>query len=161
LSFLGRLDHQVKVRGFRIELGEIEAAIRRFEGVREAVVSAFERAPGDVRLVAHVVPAEASALSVSALRQHLQKGLPAYMIPGNFAELDALPLTANNKIDRRALPAPDMAASGSAYVPPSTAMEEELTKIWESLLGVSPVGIRDNFFEIGGHSLLLVNMHRE
>jgi non-ribosomal peptide synthetase component F len=151
LEFLGRLDHQVKIRGFRIELGEIEASLLAHPGVSQAAVVAREDAPGEKRLVAYVV-GEASG-AASELRAHLQQRLPDYMLPAAFVSLAALPLTANGKLDRRALPAPEGRPAGLAYVAPRNATEAALAAIWAEVLGVEHVGIEDDFFELGGHSL--------
>ena len=152
LEFLGRVDDQVKIRGFRVELGEIEAALRQHPQVREAVVVAREDVPGDKRLAGYVVP-EGEAPGVAALRGFLKDLLPDYMVPTAWATLDALPLNRNGKVDRRALPAPDV-ARGEGYVAPRTATEEVLAAVWAEVLRVERVGIEDNFFELGGHSLL-------
>ena len=157
IEFLGRLDHQVKLRGFRVELGEIETLLFSNEAVREAVVIARESAGGERQLVAYVVGAQPGpAPSASVLRAFLKEKLPDYMVPASFVVLDALPLTANGKVDRRALPAPDgaRAESEQAFVEPRTKTEEVLAEIWSHLLGVKQVSIHDNFFESGGHSLL-------
>ncbi len=162
LDFLGRIDHQVKLRGYRIELGEIEAALRRHPGVREGVVVAREDAPGDKRLVAYLVPHQpaSSAPSVSELRDFLQEKLPHYMTPSAFMVVEELPLTPNGKVDRRALPPPDSTRPDLAkrYVPPSSAREELLAKIWSQVLGLEQVGIHDNFFELGGDSILSIQV---
>jgi amino acid adenylation domain-containing protein len=153
LEFLGRADDQVKVRGFRIEPGEIESALLEHPGVREAVVLA--RDEGDQRrLVAWTVPAAGAALQPSELRAHLAARLPDYMVPAAFVALDALPLTRNGKVDRRALPEPDAAAGAAAWIAPRTPTEEVLAGIWSGLLGVDHVGGDDGFFALGGHSLL-------
>ncbi|HET9209115.1 MAG TPA: amino acid adenylation domain-containing protein, partial [Thermoanaerobaculia bacterium] len=146
LDFLGRLDHQVKVRGYRIELGEIEAALSALPGVREAVAVAKSD-----RLVAYVT----GEADTAALRQALRDKLPDFMLPSAIVALPALPLTPNGKVDRKALPEPD---SGPApgFVAPRTAVEEVLAEIWAELLGIAHIGIHDNFFERGGHSLLAV-----
>ncbi|HVH13355.1 MAG TPA: condensation domain-containing protein, partial [Longimicrobium sp.] len=150
IEYLGRLDEQVKVRGFRIELGEIEAVLRQHSAVRECVVIAREDRPGDRRLAAYVV----TDTDAAELRAHLRRTLPDYMVPAAFVSLDALPLTANGKLDRRALPAPEYASAEEAYVAPRTQAEEVLAGILAELLRVERVGIRDSFFELGGHSLL-------
>jgi len=184
IEYLGRLDQQVKLRGFRIELGEIAAALARHPSVQEAVVSASEDIPGDKRLVAYVVPHQGSGsedketrrqgdkenpnVSLSALRPQtldprtlipelrafLKARLPDYMIPSAFTLLDTLPRTPNGKVDRRALPAPDVQATAVTYIAPRTPVEELLAKLWANVLGRERVGIHDNFFTMGGHSLL-------
>ncbi|MET0396913.1 MAG: AMP-binding protein, partial [Longimicrobiaceae bacterium] len=150
VEYLGRLDFQVKVRGFRIELGEIESALLEQAGVRECVVLAREDAPGDRRRVAYVV----GEVEVEELRTRLHERLPEHMVPGAFVVLESVPLTANGKVDRRALPAPEHGAGGGRYVAPRTAAEEVLAGIWAEVLGVDRVGAEDVFFELGGHSLL-------
>jgi amino acid adenylation domain-containing protein len=159
VEFLGRIDQQVKIRGFRIELGEIEARLSSHEHVREAVVVAREDTPGEKQLVAYVVPASSGQVgavpSVETLRGYLGTQLPDYMMPSAFVLLDAMPLTPNGKIDRRALPAPDRAAHASReYEPPQGAIEEVLAAIWRQVLQVERVGRHDDFFELGGQSLL-------
>jgi amino acid adenylation domain-containing protein len=159
LEFLGRLDFQVKVRGFRIEPGEIQAVLTGHPAVREAVVIVREDTPGDARLVAYVVGEEGTAVPSSAmLRDYLGNSLPDYMIPAAFITLDALPLTPNGKIDRRALPAPVFAAERD-YTPPRTPAETTIAGFWAEALGVEKVSVEDNFFEIGGHSLLVARVH--
>jgi pristinamycin I synthase-3/4 len=149
LEYLGRLDFQVKVRGFRIELGEIEAVLRGHEGVVDCVVIAHADA-GEQRLVAYVV-GEAQA---EALRAHVRRSLPEYMVPSAFVFLDALPLTANGKLDRKALPAPEPASAEDRYVAPRTPVEEVLAGIWAEVLRLERVGVEESFFNLGGHSLL-------
>jgi amino acid adenylation domain-containing protein len=154
LEFLGRSDHQVKLRGHRIELGEIEMTLREAPGVRDAAVLAREDQPGDLRLVAYV----AGDADIDALRDLLQKRLPDHMVPTAFVPLDALPLRDNGKVDRAALPAPEWRAARQ-HVAPRTELERVLADIWKELLGVDSVSIESNFFDQGGHSLLLVKAH--
>jgi len=158
IEFLGRADQQVKIRGFRIELGEIEAALARHPGVREAAVLAREDMPGDKRLVAYVVPAEGTEPTGRDLRGHLQDLLPQYMVPAAWVFLEALPVSANGKLDRRALPAPDAGRRGGDYVAPRTEAERILARIWSEVLRVEPIGIEDNFFELGGDSILSIQI---
>ena len=159
LEYLGRIDNQVKVRGFRIELGEIESALLGCEGVRQAVVIVREDTPGDTRIAAYVVPGGPVAPEAEALRTQLKTSLPDYMLPGAFVVLEALPLTPNGKIDRKALPAPDFASSaGASYVAPRSPLEEIIAGAFARVLGLARVGINDNFFEIGGHSLLVMKV---
>ena len=171
MEFLGRIDHQVKIRGHRIELGEIEAALAEHPGVREVVVVAREDVPGDVRLVAYLIPrdshapawADAAALA-KELRESLRERLPEPMLPAHFVCLDAFPQTPNRKIDRKALPAPADAAvpAPSAEAPraPSNEIENAIVQIWREVLQIDRVGTEDNFFDLGGHSLLAVKTHR-
>ncbi|HYA81265.1 MAG TPA: AMP-binding protein, partial [Methylocystis sp.] len=159
IEFLGRVDHQVKIRGLRIELGEIEAALSRVEGVREAIVVAREDGAAGKRLVAYVTARESARLEAAALGAALQRELPDYMVPSAFVALEALPLTVNGKVDRKALPSPDFEGRAAhAYVAPRNATEETLCRIWAETLGVERVGIEDNFFELGGHSLLAMTL---
>jgi amino acid adenylation domain-containing protein len=153
LEFLGRLDRQVKIRGFRIEPGEVEAALAAHPGVRQAVVLAREDRPGDKRLVAYVV---GEALE-EELREHLRARLPEPLVPAAIVDLPSLPLTANGKVDRAALPAPEW-RSGAAHVAPRTPLEEVLSRLWRDLLGVERPGVRDSFFQLGGHSLLATQL---
>lgn len=156
LEFLGRIDHQVKIRGFRVELGEIETVLAQHPGVREAVVVARADRGGEPRLVAYTVAA-AEEPGADDLRSWLARHLPEHMLPTEHVALRALPLTANGKVDRQALPAPQHSTEAT-YVAPGSGLELQLARIWEGLLGVSPIGIRDNFFSLGGHSLLAVRM---
>jgi amino acid adenylation domain-containing protein/non-ribosomal peptide synthase protein (TIGR01720 family) len=157
IEFLGRIDHQVKIRGFRIELGEIEAALRAHPEVREAVVLAREDTPGEKRLVAYVVGDP--ALTPSDLRGFLAARLPDYMVPFACVRLEALPLTRNGKVDRRALPAPEASRPpGRTRVAPRTATEEILERIWMKVLGLPHVSVEDNFFELGGDSILSIQI---
>jgi acyl-coenzyme A synthetase/AMP-(fatty) acid ligase len=150
IEYLGRLDDQVKVRGFRIELGEIEAVLRQARGVADCAVVVREDETGDRRLVAYIV-GEAEA---EALRDRLRRSLPEYMLPAAFVALDALPLSPNGKLDRRALPAPEVASAEERYEAPADETEQALAEIWAEVLRVDRVGRRDNFFALGGHSLL-------
>ena len=156
LEFLGRLDHQVKIRGFRIELGEIETVLKLHPAVLEVLVLAREDVPGDKRLVAYVVLREQQTATVSDLQSHVMKQVPAYMVPSAFVLLEALPMTPNGKVDRRALPALDTVRREQTddYVAPLTPAEEILASIWAQVLHLERVGIHDNFFDLGGHSLL-------
>ena len=160
IEFIKRIDEQVKVRGYRIELGEVEAALREQAGVRECVVVARQEEGSAARLVGYVVLEAGASFSVTALRQGLLRRLPEYMIPASFVQLEQLPLTANGKVDRRALPDPDhqRPALETERVAPSTAVEETLVRIWGEVLGLSEVGIHDNFFELGGDSILSIQI---
>ncbi|HYR09574.1 MAG TPA: amino acid adenylation domain-containing protein, partial [Longimicrobium sp.] len=154
LEFLGRVDQQLKVRGFRVEPGEIEAALRASVDVADAAVVARPDATGAARLVAYVVPAIGAKVDVDALRRLCAARMPEYMVPSAFVALDAIPMTANGKVDRRALPEPDLSGDADAYVAPRTPTEEIVADVWAELLGVDRVGARDGFFALGGHSLL-------
>jgi amino acid adenylation domain-containing protein/non-ribosomal peptide synthase protein (TIGR01720 family) len=160
LEFLGRLDHQVKIRGYRIELGEVEAALASQPGVREALATVREDAPGDRRLVAYIVPAANPAPTATQLREGLKRELPPFMVPSAFVPLDAFPLDAHGKVDRRALPVPEGARPDleAVYVPPRTAAERTLTEVWSGVLRLDRVGVHDNFFELGGDSILSIQV---
>jgi amino acid adenylation domain-containing protein len=155
LEFLGRVDHQIKIRGFRIEPGEVEVALQEVPGVKESTVSAREEG-GEWQLVAYVVAERGAAVTAATLRQSLRERLPAYMVPAIFMLLDRLPLTPNGKVDRRALPAPvsSRADLGVDFVAPRTAVERVLADIWQELLRVDRVGVQDDFFALGGDSLI-------
>ena len=152
LVFLGRIDHQVKLRGYRIELGEIESLLRGVQGVGQAVVVVREDQPGMPQLVAYVESTETRGEEV--LRSYLADRLPAYMMPLHFVEMAALPVTVNGKLDRAALPAPDRGADEAAYVAPRTETERIIAEVWSEVLEVGRVGADDNFFDLGGHSLI-------
>ncbi len=162
LEYVGRADHQVKIRGFRIELGEIEAALAQHPLIREAVVIASEDQPGNKRLVAYCVARAqyGHPLSSDSLRDHLQKELPDYMIPSEFVMLETLPLTANGKVDRSALSSLNGNSSGRAetFIAPRDVLELQLAQIWEDILGRRPIGVRDDFFKLGGHSILAARL---
>ncbi len=151
IEYLGRIDDQVKIRGFRIELGEVESALLQLEAIQEAIVVARGDDSGQKALCAYFV-ADAD-LAVSGVKQDLARALPSYMIPSYFVQLDAMPLTPNGKVDRRALPEPEGRQAGTDYVAPRTPLEAELAAIWQDVLGVEQAGVQDNFFELGGHSL--------
>jgi amino acid adenylation domain-containing protein len=172
IQFEGRKDFQIKVRGFRVELGEIESALAQHQLVRESVVVAKDNAAGDKRLVAYVVPhdkqiaapssfgrgEQSHDLRVAELRDFLRQKLPEYMAPSSFVMLDALPVTAGGKLNRRALPAPDDSVEPALVAAPRTPLEKSLTTIWADVLEVKAIGINDNFFDLGGHSLLAVRL---
>ncbi|HEY2723642.1 MAG TPA: amino acid adenylation domain-containing protein, partial [Pseudonocardiaceae bacterium] len=159
LEFGGRADDQVKIRGFRVEPGEVAAALLGAPGVGEAVVVARDdTGAGHLRLVAYVVPADA-AVDIATVRGLLKQQLPDYLVPSAFVVLDAIPLTASGKVDRRALPAPgDRATAESGYVAPRTPVEEQLARLWAEVLGVERVGVEDNFFALGGDSILSIQL---
>ncbi len=157
LEVLGRTDHQVKVRGYRIELGEIEARLTALPGVRDAVVIVREDVAGDKRIVAYLLPDGASLPPASELRAGLQKDLPDYMVPSAYVPMEAYPLTPNQKVDRKALPAPDGGVERE-YIAPRTEQEQALAALWARTLGVEQVGMTDDFFDLGGHSLLAVRL---
>ena len=169
VEFLGRIDQQIKLRGHRIEPGEIEAVLARHEAVGEAVVVAREESPGDVRLVAYVVPRAGAAPVAAQLRSWLRERLPEPMLPSHFVWLESLPLTPNRKLDRKALPPPDGLERGASAPGPASAslspapagkLEQTIAEVWRDVLEVSRVGLEDNFFDLGGHSLLAVRVHR-
>ena len=155
IEFLGRLDHQVKIRGYRVELEEIEGTLAEHPGVLTTAVIVREDEPGDKRLVAYFVPNTTPPPAPGPLRAFLHERLPEYMVPQVFMALDVIPLTANAKVDRAALPAPDRGRPllDGAFVEPRTTTEKKLAEIWRRLLDVDSVGIEDDFFELGGHSL--------
>jgi len=159
LDFLGRIDAQVKVRGFRVEPGEVETALRTLPGVADAVVAARPGAGGAYRLVAWVVAAGGAADEEEEVRAGLRRHLPHYLVPAAFVWIDHIPLTANGKVDRRALPEPPAAEEHrEAFIPPRTPTEVALAEVWTALLGVERAGAGDDFFALGGHSLLAVRL---
>ncbi|HZB45260.1 MAG TPA: phosphopantetheine-binding protein, partial [Pyrinomonadaceae bacterium] len=159
IEFVGRVDHQVKVRGHRIEPGEIEAALLGHGAVREAVVAGRADGTAGVRLVAYMVTD--GPVATSELRHFLRQRLPDYMTPAAFVTLDALPLTPSGKVDRRRLPAPAEARAETSadYVAPQTELERTIAGVWREVLGVERVGVGDNFFDLGGHSLAMAQVH--
>ncbi|HEY9132927.1 MAG TPA: amino acid adenylation domain-containing protein [Dyella sp.] len=158
LEYLGRTDQQIKIRGHRVEPGEIEARLLECADIADAAVTANPAgSEGDVRLSAYLVPVDGAVLQVEAVRRHLADKLPAYMIPSALVPVPALPLTPNGKLDRKALPAVELGERGD-YVAPGTATEREIETIWKDLLGLSRVGIHDNFFEVGGNSLVAAQL---
>lgn len=161
LEFLGRLDHQIKLRGFRIEPGEIEAALGQHTAVRECVVLVREDRPSDKKLVAYVVARENEVLTTSELRRYLQTKLPDYMVPAAFVFVESIPLNPSGKVDRQALPEPQAVRPNleTTYAAPQTVLERAIATIWQEALRIETVGIHDNFFDLGGHSLLIVQVH--
>ncbi len=159
LEFLGRIDQQVKIRGFRVELGEIEVALLEHPHVQETVVTTCADTVGTQQLIAYVVAGQ-EAPSPSELRPFVQSRLPVYMVPATFVSLERLPLTPTGKVDRKALPVPDLIkrAANTEFVAPRNQTEVQLSKIWQALLNIESVGIHDNFFELGGHSLLATQL---
>ncbi|NJO96370.1 MAG: amino acid adenylation domain-containing protein [Pleurocapsa sp. CRU_1_2] len=160
IEFLGRIDRQVKIRGFRIELEEIEAVMSQHPGIRETAIVVREDRPGNKCLVAYLVHKPQQTLTITELRSFLKEKLPEYMVPSIFMQLDALPLTPNGKVDRRSLPEPEQTRDEleTAYVAPRTPLEQQLAEIWAQVLGIETVGIHDNFFALGGHSLLITQL---
>jgi amino acid adenylation domain-containing protein len=160
LEFLGRYDSQVKIRGYRIELGEVEAVLRQHPGVRDALVAPRADKGGDRQLVAYVVGAPGEPATAAALLRHLKEKLPEYMVPRAFAFLDSFPLTPNGKVDQRRLPVPEVATAerDASYAPPRTELETVIAQFWQEALGVAHIGVHDNFFDLGGHSFLVVEI---
>ncbi|HXQ70778.1 MAG TPA: non-ribosomal peptide synthetase, partial [Pyrinomonadaceae bacterium] len=158
VEFLKRMDQQVKIRGFRIELGEIEAALHDHPAVRESIVIVHEQTPGDKHLVAYLVidPGTVAQQFIPELRNWLRARLPDYMTPSDFVVLDELPLNANGKVDRHALPAPATAKLivEETFIPPRTPEEEQVAEIWAEVFDIRPISAEANFFDLGGHSLL-------
>jgi thioesterase domain-containing protein len=160
IEYLGRLDHQVKLRGFRIELGEVETALARHPAVAAAVAVVREDGNAGPRLVGYVVSPDGASASSSELRRHVGESLPAYMVPGVVLTLDSFPLTPNGKIDRKALPEPsnELTTDSPSYVPARTPIEAALVEIWEDVLGIAPVGVTDDFFELGQTSIVAARL---
>jgi amino acid adenylation domain-containing protein len=158
LEFIGRLDNQVKIRGFRVELGEVEAALANIDGVGDVAVIVHQSRLKESTLAAYLVNQRKDVLSVSELRDILAMSLPAYMIPTSFTWLDSMPLNAADKIDRKALPQPDISQEENIYLAPMSELEINICDIWQSVLGIERIGLSDNFFLLGGHSLLAVQL---
>ena len=158
IEFLGRIDDQVKIRGFRIELGEIEAVLRAHPAVERAVASVHEPSPDQKMLVAYVKPADGEPFDQDALLAFLRRRLPAPMVPAALVRVDAFALTANGKLDRKALPDPVERGDGDAPAAPRDDRERQLVALWQDALGIEPVGIHDNFFEIGGDSIVIIQI---
>ncbi|MBD2726429.1 amino acid adenylation domain-containing protein [Nostoc sp. FACHB-892] len=161
IEYLGRIDHQVKIRGFRIELGEIEAALAQHPKLRETVVILREDIVNERRLAAYVVPEQKAEISVNELRHFLKGKLPEYMVPAAFVMLEVLPLTPNGKVDRHALPVPENPDLSVNYQAPKSEIEKSIAKVWKQVLQLEKVGIHDNFFDLGGHSLLIVQVNNK
>ncbi|GHO80004.1 hypothetical protein KSD_77750 [Ktedonobacter sp. SOSP1-85] len=157
IEYLGRADQQIKLRGFRIELGEIEAVLRRFKAVKECIVVVREDTPGQRQLVAYLILSDASTM-IEAVKGHAQSYLPTYMQPARYVILQAFPLTPNGKIDRKALPAPEIQQASTTYVAPRTEIERSIVEAWRAVLPVEQIGLQDNFFDLGGHSLSIVKV---
>jgi hypothetical protein len=159
IEYVGRAEHQVELRGYRIELGEIEAQLTKHPQVKEAAVVAREDHPGQKHLVVYLVLRNGNDWNADDLRGHLSAVLPEHMVPQAFVRLEALPHTPSGKVDRQALSKPDLTAYATEqHVPPAGATECMLSSIWEQLLGITRVGRNDNFFALGGHSLLIANL---
>ena len=154
IEYLGRIDEQVKIRGFRIELGEIESVLRKLRGIKDAVAVVKEK-NGDKSICAYLVSDE--EVDIDEIKNSLRKELPEYMVPAYIMQIESIPVTKNGKLDKRALPEPE-AISGQEYIAPRNKTEQAIAGIFEEILGVSPVGIEDNFFEMGGHSLRAIRV---
>jgi aryl carrier-like protein len=163
IEYLGRIDRQVKVRGFRVELGEIEAVLGQCPGVRQVVTLLREDKPGNKRLVAYLVALNNASLNVDEVRRFARKKLPDHMVPAAFAVVESLPLMPNGKIDYRALPDPDELGlqSKAEFVSPRNELENKIAAIWKEVLGVRQVSVHDNFFDLGGHSILMAQVFEQ
>jgi acyl carrier protein len=162
IEHLGRLEDQVKLRGLRIELGEIEVVLSHHPAVRQAAVTVREDQPGDKRLTGYIVAEAEARPSIKELRHFLRQKLPDHMIPTAFMMLESLPLNSHGKVERGALPAPDgLSELDAPYVVPRTEAEHNVARVWQEVLGLESVGIFDNFFDLGGHSLLMIQVHNQ
>jgi amino acid adenylation domain-containing protein len=162
IEFRGRIDHQIKLRGYRIEVAEVESALKQHQAIQDVVVCVREDEPGDRRLVAYLTAVPAAEISSADVRTYLREILPEYMVPSTFVVLDKLPLTLTGKVDRKRLPVPEPSHldSEAAYAAPRTDFEHRLAQIWKEALRVDDLGINDNFFDLGGHSLMMTQVHR-
>ncbi len=162
IEYLGRIDNQVKIRGFRIELGEIESVLTSHSAVRETIVRA-QKQTDDIRLVAYLTIADQNTPNTNELRRFLQEKLPDYMVPAAFIMLEAFPLTPSGKIDIRALPAPDQTRPNmeTSYIAPQSELERTLAAVWQEALGVEKVGVQDNVFDLGAHSVLIIQVRQK
>jgi len=160
IEFISRIDHQIKIRGFRIELEEIESVLGQHPGLKDVIVVVREHVANDKRIVAYYIPEEGVEITPSELQAVVRAQLPEYMLPSAFVRMESLPLTPNGKVDKKALPSPDYSSNDTKreYVAPKDTLELKLCKIWEEMLGVEKIGVQDNFFEVGGHSLLAVRL---
>ncbi len=161
LEYISRIDNQVKIRGYRIELGEIESLLQSHSSISEAIVLLREDIENDKRLVAYIKLAENEVFDTNVIKGYLKNDLPEFMVPGIFVEITAMPLTPNGKVDRKALPPPEQelkSTSNKKYVQPENDLQKSIATIWQDILGLAQVGLEDNFFDIGGHSLLVVQV---
>jgi acyl carrier protein len=158
IEYLGRVDFQVKIRGLRVELGEIEAHVEEFEWIGRCAVTLREDVAGDKRLVAYYQRRQDREVNQENLKGWLRQRLPSHMVPQHFVELGQIPLTASGKVDRKALPTPKPSEGHENFIAPRNRIELEVVKIWQELLGTKKVGLKDNFFDLGGHSLLIIRM---
>ncbi|MEM6755196.1 MAG: phosphopantetheine-binding protein [Cyanobacteria bacterium P01_C01_bin.38] len=160
IEFLGRADYQVKIRGYRIELGEIETVLNNHPAISHAIVQPWEDNISDKKLVAYLVAkTDARSLNPADLKAYASEKLPLYMVPSSWMYLDTMPLTPNNKVDRRALPKPTN--NSINYIAPRNFIEEALIEIWQPLIKVEKIGVKDNFFDLGGHSLIAAQIHTQ
>jgi len=162
IEYLGRIDFQVKIRGLRVELGEIEVRLAELEALKKFIVVVREDRPGDQRLVAYYVLKPGFEALISDWRNYLRTKLPDYMVPQHFVELESIPLSPNGKVDRKALPKPEVdQVSKKTYEAPRSETEQKVAAVWQEVLNLDKIGVEDNFFDLGGHSLLMVRAHRK
>lgn len=160
IEYIGRKDDQVKIRGFRIELGEVETVLALHPAISEALAVVHQTSAGDPRLVAYVTLADTTAIAVQGaeLRHYVKERLPDYMVPASFMIIDAFPLTPNGKVDRKALPEPNLTLETETYVAPRSEVEQQFAQIWSDVLGIEPIGIHDNYFSLGGDSIVSIQI---